>query len=324
MSNYMLNCTQGHTIFTPNINTLQPEGGLIQIVSKKRKIEININDQVILMNQLGVKERRNEEKKDWYILQNKGKIKSKADSKIATYKQLSPAEQNEQERAKRKGDSPVEFFIHDFDVVFTDSFDTNPFLDDYTYSLHGVYNYTQPHRHFGRRYTNLEDFDYSTLVKEQLYASRTVFGRLFYSLPTENQLEFLQFAIQEFKTTNFSSIPIIDGVRFLNDYSKRFTKLGKILKETYSMLETNFSDIVEVEDIGFEYQQTIRERNKEPRIENIGDKISKQVQLFDEAFKFESDIAETIELVIDDTQKASEERFNEKFKSKQWPIKIDL
>lgn len=323
---YVINCSPGHTSFVPNSTTGQPSGGKIGIVSKKSELPIELNEQIVLMDLLNQHERINEEKKDWYLFTFKGSIKTISDIRPAKREELNTLELYEYDnsRSEKNNREPINFYFHEYDVNLKDIFQENPFLDDYTYSLHGVFNYTQPYRHLSRKFTNVADFDFETLKKEQLFASRTVFGRLFYSLPLENQLEFLQLAIQEYRTTNFSNIPISKGVEFLYDYTKRIIQLGKILKATDKLLSDHFSDIVDIKEIGFEFTEKVTDSNKKVKLVQTGDQIQKQVALFDHAFQFEKGVEETIMAVIDPAQRRKENRFFEKFSDKTWPIKIDL
>lgn len=323
--NYVINCSPWHTIFIPSSNKGQPEGGRIGIVSKQEQLGLERLERIVMLNSLINPNQNAEEKKDSFLFTFKGHIKSHHDTRKAIFSELNPPEQNEY-LSSRKSDkrANVDFYIHEYDVIFKDTFKENPFLDDYTYSLQGIFNYTQPYRHFSRKITNLDDFDFETLRKEQLFTTRTVFGRLFFSLPIENQLEFLQLAIEEYKTTDFSTVPLIKGVEFLYDYSQRITQLGKVLLATYELLNTHLSDIIDLEKTGFGSTKiVINEKGIETEV-FIEDTIEKQVSLFNKAFEYEKGVHETIELITKSTQRKTEERFEKQFKNKSWPIKINL
>lgn len=323
--NYVINCSPGHAAFIPHLKSDQPVGGRIGIVSKKKELGLDLQEKVILMDTLPYSDLLYEEKKDWYLFKYKGIIKSSDKTRPARLDELNPAERNEYDNSRKKKNNkePINFFMHEYEIVIKDTFDENPFLDDYTFSLQGIFNYSHPYRHFSRKFTNIDDFDYETLQKELLFASRTVFGRLFHSLPIENQLEFLQIAIEEYKTTDFSIIPISQGVEFLYDYTKRITQLGKILRATDILLKENFTNILDTKEVGFEYLKRVIDKNRTKMIPK-GDLIEKQVSLFNQAFEYENGVRETVEMVTNTTQKNKDIRFIEKFKDKTWPIKIDL
>jgi len=55
-------------------------------------------------------------------------------------------------------------------------FDDEKLLDDYIYSFRRITNYTNPIRHFNRKYSRLFDVEFDAIIEDNIYLKRTIVG----------------------------------------------------------------------------------------------------------------------------------------------------
>ncbi|MEO9533658.1 MAG: hypothetical protein ABJG68_01565 [Crocinitomicaceae bacterium] len=321
MSYYMINCSPNHGRLETSESAISQQGK-IKFVSKNEQIRPEINSQVILFDR-SAEDPESHHVKEKYKLKHKGTVTDKSEAKVIPFERLSHQHQIAYKRSRERDVKPIEFFQHELLVDFEGTFVRNQLLDDFTFSLMSIYNYYEPHRHFSRNITELTKFDYDTLYEENVFASRTTFGRLFQGLPTENQIDFVQMMIAEYRTTNFSEISLLEGLSHLWEYINSILQLGHYLKYTNEMLRDDFSEILDPEKIGFASTKKVIEKSKEIIVEG-NDSIQEQVELFEDVFSKEKSISRTIKHLSQVNDSESQIRFVKQFKSKSWPLKFNL
>ena len=332
-SHFMINITPGHAKKVFSDDEFDLNGvGVVEVVSKNNKIRPRKDDEIILLDYLNDKSRV---KADNYILKYKATIDSVELPTIALDSDLNRRELTKKENARKKGDSLI-YYNHKINLIYNGIFEENPNLEDYTYSLLTIDNYKDPQRHFSNKITALNKNDFETLYRERIYATRTVLGRLIHALPQENRLEFILNAMEKFNTPELKDVTCSLGLRFLNDYlNDHILELGKFLIASKSIMEEELSDFLDPSLIGFDYEGyidstglsgtlPILEDNSE-LIQNIGDNIFAQAELFKDALAYYGNAQTTIKVILDNQQRSqSEIRFNELFEKKRWPINIRI
>jgi hypothetical protein len=175
--------------------------GEFSIVSELQEIPIRKNSKFILI----------QPRKSDLLFTNEGTVTSSA--KII--KLPTPADKI---IAARKNDKPVprDKYQHSFNYEIRSKLENNNALNDLKYSLKVVYNFYRPETHFMQQFRDINSDDYKTIVNGWIYTIRTAFGKIVNALPKQNRLEFMLFAMEEFKTIDFVKIPLIEGIEFLN------------------------------------------------------------------------------------------------------------
>jgi len=189
----------------------------------------------------------------------------------------------------------------------------NNLLSELQYSLLRVYNYKKPYKHFAFSYVYLDETDYNTIVEGRLFISRTAFGKLINSLPPLHIQNFILTLINSQGIHFFNNRDYIGALKDLKTYIvEEIENRGKFLISTETILRENFSQLLDVNEIGF-----CDSEDKRPDI------IIKQASLFRTLFGIskEFNIWDMIEEGI--SENINEEFFNKSFAKKDWPINYE-
>lgn len=225
----------------------QGDTGEFSIVSELQEIPIRKNSKFILLQAT----------KSDFLFTNEGTVTSSA--KIV--KLPTPADKM---IAAKKNDKPLpkDKYQHSFNYEIRSKLENNNALNDLKYSLKVVYNFYKPETHFMQQFRDINSDDYKTIVNGWVYTIRTAFGKIVNALPKQNRLEFMLFAMDEFKTIDFVKIPLIDGIEFLNSYvDKRILSRGKLLVATDKLIHSKLKSMVDPKQVGFVDELTGNEKS---------------------------------------------------------------
>ena len=309
MNYWVYNITEDHSILNKQLG--KASIGQIEVIDKSPTFPAKVDDLFVTLNKNG------EFFFDFY-----GKVMSKPQTvqTSLTSKEVAILEKNNVAKSKYP-----KKYLHKISVEINK---IDQKLDDFMFSLKTVENYSNPYNHFKRKYTsfNLEDFE--TIVKKMLYLTRTTFGRLFNSLPKENQIEVLLALIEENRTEDIKKIGLLNAIRFLRQYIEDIIiDTGKYIVAIEKLaIELSTKTDLDAAKIGF-----ISVDDNSPRksidINDIlpVDFLQDQANCFKEFFAldFNLSIIDELELQIKENRE-SEERFEKIFASKRWPIKITI
>lgn len=189
-------------------------------------------------------------------------------------------------------------------------------LDDYTYSLLAVENYAVPYNHFKRRYTSLKENDYDTIVGRLMFISRTVFGRLFNCLPRENQFEVLLALSESNQVEKLRELGFLMPINFLKEYiQEHIIESGEYIVKSNDLFKQILPNSpLTYSGLGFFDADA-----------NQIDFIENQALHFQKLFSLEFDL--TLIDEITDQIRANQEiedRFENIFKKRKWPINVSL
>lgn len=306
MNYWVYNISENHSILNQKNSNSTKELAEIEIRDGSKSIRTSIDDQFLTLN-----------KKDDFFFDYYGTIIGKP---ITSPSPLTTEEISALEKKKTPKAKYPKKFRH---LIPVSIIRIDRKLDDYMFSLKAVENYSQPYNHFKQKYTSFNEEDFNTVVKEMLYITRTTFGRLFNSLPRENQFEVLLALTEEYKTENIKSIGLLNAVRFLRKYLEDIIiDSGKYIIGSESLLiklskKANF----QVDKIGFVDDNNIIFIDENLRI----DLLSEQSSCFKELFNlgYDLSIIEELESEIQKNQE-TETRFEKIFKRRRWPIKLTI
>lgn len=283
-----------------NSALIKGDKGEFSIISELDEISINNHSKFILLRPVDKE----------FLFTNEGKITSKA--RIVKL----PASLDQVSKAKSRNQLlPKDKFKHIFKYEINNTLSNNNTLNDLKYSLRIVYNFYKPESHFSQQFRDINTDDYQTIVNGWIYTVRTAFGKIVNALPKQNRLEFMLFAMDEFKTIDFVKIPLIQGIEFLNSYvEKRILSRGNLLVSTDKLIRKNLKDIIDAENIGFVDEITGSEKN-----------ISSQSLIFKklQTLKNKGTLKEYLNKSINSNLEL-ETYFNKMFKSQTWPIDLRI
>jgi|GEM_PF-3565287 len=210
---------------------------------------------------------------------------------------------------------PKERYQHTFGYEIRSKLENNNALNDLKYSLKVVYNFYKPETHFSQQFRDINSDDYKTIVNGWIYTIRTAFGKIVNALPKQNRLEFMLFAMDEFKTIDFVKIPLIDGIEFLNSYvAKRILSRGKLLVATDKLIQSKLKTVLDPKQVGFVDEVTGNEKS-----------IHTQALIFQKLQSLESKITLTEYLSKSiGSNKELQDHFDKLFKRETWPIDLRI
>ena len=215
--------------------------------------------------------------------------------------------------AEARRPRPADSYHHYFSYLIDKQLNQNNTLTDLEYSLESVNNFSEPIRHFQTQYRKLIEDDFETIVNGWIYATRTVFGKLVNSIPRQNKLEFMLQAIDRFDTIEFKSVPLLDGLDFLNEFIEtRILSRGKLLVATNRLISKKLNDLFDKDEVGF----------IDPMTEK-SNRIAPQAAIFEQLLALENDV--NLKTNLNKAIHANEDlesRFEKQFSKKSWPIDL--
>jgi hypothetical protein len=137
------------------------------------------------------------------------------------------------------------------DIIKVDRLATPPSLDDYRFSLTKVYRLSKPKMHFRRRYVNISEVDFETLVSMQINATRTSVGILAEALPLSDRLtlsnEFIGIWQDKFKEASHNNLlsDLLSYVR--KNYIELASLLTDMARETLPLRDKKIIEGVEAD-----------------------------------------------------------------------------
>jgi hypothetical protein len=195
-------------------------------------------------------------------------------------------------------------------------------LEDYTFSLIAVENYSTPENHFRHDYTKSNKDDYETIVNKWVFVSRSVFGRLYNCLPIDDQTYLLNH-LTKHGDKDIRSVGFINAIKELREFIEgNIIDTGKYLIASEALVNEHFLSLgIDINEVGF--FDNSNEGLTSEKI--IIDTIKDQATEFKDLFSLDYDLAllDTIEEQVKQN-KDIETRFEKIFKSQKWPIRIKV
>jgi hypothetical protein len=204
-------------------------------------------------------------------------------------------------------------YYHYFDFHIDKALKENNLLSQLEYSLPIVEDYIHPEVHFQSQFRGLSDNDFDTIVNGWVYATRTVFGKLFNSLPRQNKLEFMIQAMDKFSTVDFKDKTLLEGLEFLYEYiERRILSRGRLLVATDDILTKKFGGLLPASEIGLIDPET-----------KVVHKIAPQADIFRQLITLEKEnsLKESLNKTLNINQ-GLESRFQKLFNRRGWPIDL--
>lgn len=274
--------------------------GEFSIVSELQEIPIRKNSKFILMQPA----------KSDFLFTNEGTVTSTA----RIIKLLTPADKIAAAKNMNKS-LPKDKYQHTFGYEIQSKLENNNALNDLKYSLKVVYNFYKPETHFLQQFRDINSDDYKTIVNGWIYTIRTAFGKIVNALPKQNRLEFMLFAMDEFKTIDFVKIPLLEGIEFLNSYvSKRILSRGKLLVATDKLIQSKLKTMLDPKQVGFVDEVTGNEKS-----------IHTQALIFQklQSLQNKTTLTEYLNRSIGSNE-ALQHHFDKMFKKETWPIDLRI
>jgi hypothetical protein len=308
MNQWVFNITPDHSLIE-NIKSNENNKVLsarIIVENFDYKINPNTNDELLTLNKNGQ-----------YYFDYYGEISDKIIDRPIE------ASDRDKENFKRQGVKIEEIPQKYRHIIPVKLKKLNEKLEDYTFSLKAVNNYSTPYNHFKNKYTKFNEDDYETITKKLVFGSRSVFGRLFNSLPTDDQIEVLSNLMTMSKKNNIRDVGFLNSIQFLRSYIEdRIIETGKYIVKINELVESKFTSYnLNPDKLGFyDYDQSIPV-NTEIKVDNI----KAQAMCFKEMFSLDFDLS-----LLDDLEnqisknKDIESRFEDIFKKELWPIKVKI
>lgn len=213
-------------------------------------------------------------------------------------------------------------YLHNFILKPEGEIAGSPELENYSYSLLSVYRYLNPKVHFQQQVRKIQIEDYETITKEEIYIARTAFGNLINCLPKESKYDFVLYAIERFGTVEFKGINFIEAYGFLWEYiNENILSQGKLLTETYETLRNLKETGIPVDRVGF-----TDGKDRDFLLSNItDDSISTQALYFNDLFEEMNNNNFSLQALRKIAKENIEEnRFENIFKDKSWPVDMNI
>lgn len=200
-------------------------------------------------------------------------------------------------------------------------FEQARYLEDFSYSLIKIYRYGEPARHFCRRYLELSDYDFRTLVEAKIYWARTGFGYFINQLPQVHLIRFMSMLAE----TEINMLLQQTG------YNKAWQVLRNFIEEEYvsagqvfESISKQFDNFLEYPDIELNPSSISMSSDEE---DDIPDSIDQQIRLFSQFTQSlfiednEISLLQEIDRKIEQEQ-LLEKTFQKNFKGIPWPIQM--
>lgn len=323
MNYWMFNGTDGHASIQNTKGSQDSEhDGVIYYRIKSQKERYDIGDEFTCVIDNLESSFENEKIK----LLNKGYINKTYEPKKIKSKDLTLKESREVKYNREKKGKTISFYLHRTDFSQANPFKKHIYLDDYSYSLLKVYKrYIKPIRHFSKIVTEINEKDFNTLKNENIFFSRTIFGRLINSLPYANRLQFMLYCLEEFKTNDLRLINYSNATPMLKKFIKEgLLNMGQYMIESINIVNNNSKLFGDYQNIGFiDENDLISTTNEKDKLIEKMDDLYTQSKLFEELFNYNSDFDSLFNednfkmnsLVLDEFEKA--------FNKRPWPVDLN-
>lgn len=325
MSYWMVNGTSGHAdIDIKRGNEKSEHDGVISYRVDSTNYRFKAGDEFTAVSDNSEAEFVNEKVK----LLNKGIISKTYEPIPIKTKDLTALELKKVKYIKEKKGKNLIFYYHRFDFAQAENYKEYKFLDDYSYSLLKVYKrYIKPVRHFSKIVTDIGETDFTTLKNENIFISRTIFGRLVNSMPYANRLQFLLYCLEEFKTTDLRKVHFTKATPILKKFiGHGILDMGKYLTESVEIIKSNPDLFGDYRFVGFVEENDLlkfRTRPLRSKAKLLVDNIYDQSLLFKNVFDYNKSFENLFSEEKFEIKKTVVEDFEKKFSKRPWPVDLN-
>ena len=310
MNDFVVNISPNHAILKSKdkIEILKNQAASIEYIDNDKSDRLNKDDSFITLN-------KNEE----YFFQHFGFVSGNPKTE-----QLS---ESEARKVLKKFDQGLAYYKHIIPVKVEDTLTKDNLLDEYMFSLIGIKNLADPYIHFRQKVTSLNPNDFETITNQWVYVSRTVFARLVNALPKENRLDFVLQSIAQFNTVDLREVSFQDAILFLRDYiDGNFLSQGRLLIGIKELLETQFATSeIPINELSFINPEEEYDVLSLGESYEANDKIIQQANYFKKLFEIDGNLGIIDKIFSSISQNRQiEQRFNELFRNRPWPIDLRI
>jgi hypothetical protein len=193
-------------------------------------------------------------------------------------------------------------------------------IENYAYSIPGM-DYIFPDKYFNSAIKKIDLQDYNNIINNRIFIARTAFGMIVNSLPIDNRIE-IAYA---FVKNNYYERPeikdYINALKYVQDFLENsLYPIGKMLTDSYNILEKNFSETFPIKSLGF---IDSHEDLKGLRLD--GDLLFNQANRFSELFNYleKTELFFKIYKDIEENIKF-ESKYNTRFEKVRFPITLNI
>ncbi len=112
-------------------------------------------------------------------------------------------------------------------------------LEDYVYSLRRITNYSNPIKHFSRKYSRLHDAEFEAIVEDKIYLKRTILGTVLNAMHKDHQKSFINFVASEAPAILTGKTDMDTALMLLLQYLEfAVVKPAKYLRESADLLKS--------------------------------------------------------------------------------------